>query len=100
MRINRSAVDYAYANVEFSSQPPVLGSYRVHKTLLTNMKEGIIASLRNGFGFIKIEGEADLFFHANELQGVQFDELREGDKLSFEVGEGPKGKNAVKVSRV
>lgn len=66
------------------------------------MQQGTIARLTDkGFGFIKIEGqEKDLFFHSNELQGVSFDELREGDKVSFEVADSPKGPNAVKVSRV
>ncbi|HEY4524975.1 MAG TPA: cold shock domain-containing protein [Candidatus Paceibacterota bacterium] len=65
------------------------------------MQTGTIARLtENGFGFISREGEAkDLFFHSNELVNVKFDELREGDKLSFEVAESPKGLNAVKVSR-
>lgn len=53
-----------------------------------------------GFGFITREGEAkDLFFHSKDLQGVTFDELKVGDTLSFEVTEGPKGPNAVNVSR-
>lgn len=66
------------------------------------MQEGTIARLTDkGFGFIKIAGqEKDLFFHSNELVNVRYDELREGDKLSFEVAEGPKGLNAVKVSRI
>ncbi len=66
------------------------------------MQTGTIARLTDkGFGFISREGqEKDLFFHSNELVGVSFDELREGDKLSFEVAESPKGPNAVKVSRV
>lgn len=66
------------------------------------MQEGVIARLTDkGFGFIKREGqEKDLFFHSNELVDVKFDELREGDKVTFEVAEGPKGLNAVKVSRV
>ena len=66
------------------------------------MQEGTIARLTDkGFGFISIEGqEKDLFFHSNELVGVSFDELREGDTLSFEVADSPKGPNAVKVSRV
>ena len=66
------------------------------------MREGTIARLTDkGFGFIKIDGqEKDLFFHSNELQGVSFDELREGDKVRFEVAESPKGPNAIKVSRV
>lgn len=63
------------------------------------MQTGTIARLNNGYGFIKVEGEEkDLFFHANELKGVAFDNLQEGDKVSFEVGEGPKGPNAVGVS--
>ena len=65
------------------------------------MQTGTIARLNNGYGFITREGEdKDLFFHVNELQGVSFDDLREGDKLQFEVGEGPKGPNAVNVSLV
>ncbi len=66
------------------------------------MQEGTIARVTDkGFGFIKIEGQQkDIFFHSNELQNVQFDELREGDKLTFEVEQGPKGPSAVKVSRV
>ncbi|OGG60608.1 cold-shock protein [Candidatus Kaiserbacteria bacterium RIFCSPHIGHO2_01_FULL_56_24] len=65
------------------------------------MQTGTIARLTDkGFGFIKRDGEEkDLFFHSNELVGVSFDELREGDKLTFEVAESPKGPNAVKVSR-
>lgn len=66
------------------------------------MKEGTIVGLTDkGFGFIKSEGmEKDLFFHSNELIGVSFDELQTGDKVTFEVGESPKGLNAIKVSRV
>lgn len=66
------------------------------------MQTGIIARLTDkGFGFIKIEGQdKDLFFHSNELLNARFDELREGDSVSFEVGESPKGPNAVKVSKV
>ena len=65
------------------------------------MTEGTIARLTDrGFGFISREGEEkDLFFHSNELEGVTFDELKEGDKVTFEVAEGPKGLNATKVSK-
>ena len=68
----------------------------------TVLQQGIIARLTDkGFGFITREGEEkDLFFHSNELVGVAYDDLNEGDKVSFEVGEGPKGPNAVKVTLV
>jgi CspA family cold shock protein len=65
------------------------------------MQTGTIARLNNGYGFITRDGEEkDLFFHVNELQGVAFDDLREGDKVQFEVGESAKGPNATQVSRV
>lgn len=64
----------------------------------------VIKKNENGFGFIKVdgapEGSKDLFFHSNELKNISFDELREGDKLSFEIGESPKGPNALNVSKV
>ena len=53
-----------------------------------------------GFGFITVDGqEKDLFFHSNSLVGVTFDELNEGDKVTFEIEESPKGPNAVNVNR-
>lgn len=65
------------------------------------MQEGTIARVTDrGFGFIAREGEEkDLFFHSNELQNVQFNDLREGDKVTFEVAEGPKGLNATNINR-
>jgi CspA family cold shock protein len=70
------------------------------------MKTGKIAGRPNdrGFGFIKIDGakdgEKDLFFHSNELVNVAFADLREGDAVEFDEAESPKGKNAVKVSKI
>lgn len=53
-----------------------------------------------GFGFITVAGqEKDLFFHSKALVGVTFDELNEGDEVSFDVEESPKGPNAVNVQR-
>ena len=62
---------------------------------------GTIKTLTDrGFGFIKVEGqEKDLFFHSNSLVGVQYNELREGDAVSFETENSPKGMNAVNVKR-
>ena len=63
------------------------------------MQEGTIARLTDrGFGFIAQEGvEKDLFFHATELSGVDYNDLKEGDKVTFELADGPKGQNAVNV---
>lgn len=65
------------------------------------MATGKIARLTDrGFGFIARDGEnKDLFFHSNELQGVEFNELHEGDQVEFEIGEGPKGPNATNIRR-
>ncbi len=53
-----------------------------------------------GFGFIKTEGsDKDLFFHSNALVAISYDELREGDNVTFDVEDSPKGKNAVNVKR-
>lgn len=53
-----------------------------------------------GFGFITREGEAkDLFFHSKDLSGVTFEELKEGDTLSFDVATGDKGDFAQNVTR-
>ncbi len=66
------------------------------------MEQGTIKKLTDrGFGFIAREGvEKDLFFHAKDLQGLRFDELREGDKVQFEVSDSPKGPSAINVSRM
>jgi CspA family cold shock protein len=65
--------------------------------------EGKIARLVTDkeFGFISREGEAkDLFFHSNNLvEGLQFNDLKEGDEVTFEVEQTEKGPSAVKVSR-
>ena len=64
--------------------------------------EGVIARVTDrGFGFITREGEdKDLFFHANELVDTSFEELREGDAVSFELSDTPKGPAATQVKRV
>jgi CspA family cold shock protein len=65
------------------------------------MAEGTIKRLTDkGFGFIATGGAKDLFFHSSSLQGVTFDELREGQKVSFTEGQGKKGPCAENVKLV
>ena len=66
------------------------------------MQTGTIKRLTDrGFGFIAVEGsDKDLFFHSKELQGVQYNDLKEGDAVEFEVSESPKGPNAINVSKI
>ncbi len=61
---------------------------------------GTIKTLMDrGFGFIAREGETkDLFFHSKDLNGITFDELKVGDKVSFEVVQGDKGPSAKNVT--
>ena len=65
--------------------------------------EGIIKTIVSdkGFGFITVDGEEkDLFFHKNEVKEPTYEELKVGDKVSFEKADSPKGPNAVNVSRI
>ena len=65
------------------------------------MAEGTIKKLTDkGFGFIKVGDGKDLFFHMKNLQGVRFEELREGQKVSYTEGQGPKGPCAENVKPV
>lgn len=65
--------------------------------------EGTIKKIvaEKGFGFITVDGEEkDLFFHKNELKDVIFEDLKEGDRVSFEKSDSPKGANATNVARI
>ena len=63
------------------------------------MPKGTIKTLTDrGFGFIKTEDGTELFFHRNEIEGMEFDSLREGQEVEFEKGQGRDGRPAaVKV---
>jgi cold shock protein len=62
------------------------------------MAEGTIKRVtEKGFGFIEDGSGKDMFFHMSALEGAQFEDLREGQKVSFNVGEGPKGPRAENV---
>ncbi|MDF1815026.1 MAG: cold shock domain-containing protein [Verrucomicrobiales bacterium] len=65
------------------------------------MAQGTIKKIVDdkGFGFISTEG-ADLFFHRSSVEGVNFEELREGDTVEYTEGQGPKGPCAENVKAV
>ncbi len=72
----------------------------VFTTTTQKSMTGTIKKLTDkGFGFIAVDGQKDLFFHSKNLVGVMFDELREGDAVSFESEQSEKGPNAVNVQR-
>jgi CspA family cold shock protein len=53
-----------------------------------------------GFGFITKEDGGDVFVHYSEIQGNGFKSLAEGQEVSFEVVDGPKGPKAAKVVKL
>jgi CspA family cold shock protein len=59
------------------------------------MAEGVIKRITDkGFGFIDLGGGKDLFFHRSAVQGARFEDLQEGQRVSFTEGQGPKGPRA------
>ena len=53
-----------------------------------------------GFGFVAAEDGNEYFFHQSACNGVEFDELREDQAVTFDAGEGPKGPRAENVTVV
>ncbi len=65
------------------------------------MAEGTIKKLtEKGFGFIDKGGPKDLFFHMSSVEGVRYEDLHEGQKVSFNEAQGPKGPCAENVKPV
>ena len=67
------------------------------------MAEGIVKWFNDskGFGFITPdEGDRDCFVHYSAIQGDGFKSLSDGDRVEFEMGEGPKGPAAENVTRI
>jgi CspA family cold shock protein len=62
------------------------------------MPEGKIKKLTDkGFGFIQTGSGEDMFFHMSSVEGARFDDLQEGQRVSFTEGRGPKGARAENV---
>jgi CspA family cold shock protein len=66
------------------------------------MAEGTIKRVMadKGFGFIATGTGEDLFFHMSSLQGVRMEDLKQGQRVSFDVGRGPKGPRAENVKPI
>lgn len=68
---------------------------------MDEIKKGTIKKLvqDKGFGFIAPEDNSkDVFFHTNALIGATFEQLKEGDAVTFKTENSPKGLNAVDVT--
>ncbi len=66
------------------------------------MAEGIVKWFNDakGFGFIQQDNGADVFVHFSQIQSSGFKSLAEGDRVRFDVADGPKGQQASNVSRI
>ena len=58
-------------------------------------------NMKKGYGFIEPEnGEKDVFIHASAVKAAGFRYLSEGDKISFDLEDGPKGPNATNLKKI
>lgn len=64
------------------------------------MAEGTIKRLTKESGFIDTGKGKDLFFHSSSVQGVSFEQLHQGQKVSYTEGRGPQGPCAKDVKPV
>ena len=65
------------------------------------MAEGTIKRLTDrGFGFIETGSGNDIFFHSSDLEGVSYEELQVGQRVSYTEGSGPKGPRAENIKLV
>ncbi len=55
---------------------------------------------QKGYGFITPENGADVFVHHSSIQGDGYKSLGEGQKVQFDITDGPKGQQASNVVKV
>jgi CspA family cold shock protein len=66
------------------------------------MAKGIVKWFNNqkGYGFITPESGSDVFVHHSVIQGEGYKSLDEGQKVEFDIQQGPKGAQAVNVVKI
>src|SRR3989344_6824702 len=92
-------VHSAWISVECPQEADICGLFTIYAS---NSMTGKIKRLASdkGFGFITPDGsDKDVFFHNSALVGATFDELHEGDAVTFETEDSDKGPRATNVKR-
>ena len=66
------------------------------------MAEGTVKWFNDskGFGFIQREDGPDVFVHHSAIVGTGFKSLQEGERVEFEITQGPEGPQAANVQPV
>jgi len=79
-----------------------LGTINYFDKEVGTMANGIVKWFNDskGFGFIEQEDGNDVFVHHSAINSTGFRSLSEGDRVTFEVEQGPKGPAAANVTRV
>jgi cold shock CspA family protein/uncharacterized LabA/DUF88 family protein len=68
------------------------------KNVNSDLPNGIINNMKSGYGFITPDdGSANIFFHHTGVMNADFEELKAGDKVEYEVGQNEKGPCAVNI---
>jgi len=96
-RLNTGHISGSIRSSYSDQRGPSSRSLRLFAEEVT-MSEGTIKRLTDkGFGFIATGSGPDMFFHMSAVEGCRFEDLREGQKVSFNEGRGPKGPRAENV---
>jgi len=102
---NYTTILSSLTQLDFYAKLDIVKISRASRNTHNNYKrKNMIGTIKKktdkGFGFITSpELGKDLFFHSNSLVDVTFDEIQEGDQVSFDSEESPKGLNAINVKR-
>lgn len=80
---------------------PYPGQRRDFFLKMDEMSEGTIKRITDkGFGFIDTGSAKDMFFHSSNVEGVAYESLYEGQRVSYNEGHGPKGPRAENVKPI